>query len=329
MASNDLTRITVYPRVHLSLLDLSAGGYRKNGGIGFAVDSPLTTLEFKRSGAVDLSRLLNYGFSSTFVSEIEQRIARCSRAHGIHDAISLETITPFQLHQGFGAGTAISLACIEAAFLVNRVDVTRDYLIRMSGRGGASGIGIATYFDGGLVCDVGRKADSSPFLPSDAVRQPCELPLMLVGRSMPDWEIGVVVPKTETASSIEIEEDFFSKVCPLSLAEVQDAVYHSIFGIAAAAMSSDFAQFCAAVNALQKCTWKNAEIARYGSQVSNLMRDLRDLGCDAVGMSSFGPALFFLSAEFEEVFQKVKQRYEREVVLRTRPRNSGREVFLA
>ena len=319
--------ITVYPRLHLSLLDLSKNGYRRNGGVGFSIDTPLSTLRFEASAVTDLKELRQVAFSEAEVDKLADRIERIKTEQGLTFTIRLKSVTPFFRHSGLGSGTAICLSCVESLFLVNGQHAERKKLQMLSGRGGVSGIGLNVYFDGGLVCDLGRSTHSEPFIPSDAIDYPSELPLSLVALPMPDWDIGILIPGNINPLTLEQEIDLFSRTCPLPAQSAYETVYHAIFGVVASVIGHSKVQFASAVCALQDCKWKAGEIRSYGTQILSYITTLKQLGCDAVGMSSVGPALFFLAEDFDRMYSSLASRFPSDLLIHTRPRNRGRDIY--
>lgn len=318
--------ITVYPRLHLSLLDLSENGYRRNGGVGFAVDTPLSTLRFEDSPVTDLEALRQVEFSADEIGKLTDRIERIRAEHGLSSTIRLKSVTPFSRHSGLGSGTAICLSCVESIFLVNGQHAERHQLQELSGRGGVSGIGLNVYFDGGLVCDLGISANSAPFIPSDAIDSPGELPLPLVSIPMPSWDIGILIPRNIDPLTLDQEVDLFSKTCPLPAQSVYEMVYHTFFGVVASVIEHSKVQFSSAVCALQDCKWKADEIRFYGAPMLSYITTLKQLGCNAVGMSSVGPALFFLAEDFNRTFSSIASKFPSDLLIRTHPRNRGRDL---
>lgn len=152
----------------------------------------------------------------------------------------------------------------------------------------------------------------------------CETPLEMARLDMADWPIGVLIPPGTSAISLEQEQMFFSRRLPLPAEDVFAITYHALFGTLAAVKSRDFDAFCASINALQRCAWKRSEIDLYGETVRACAAHLASIGCDAVAMSSIGPALIFWAHDFEAVFVAATHHYGPSSVFRTRPDNTGR-----
>ena len=288
--------VTVPARIHLTLVELGLHGYRRNGGIGFALNAPSRHLEFAPAPEFDLDLLGNLGFATHEVDDIRSLLSRTRLNKGFRDSFRLLSARGSGRHVGTGSGTSVTLACLEALFKVNDAQIDEKELIQLSGRGGTSGVGIRTYFTGGFVLDVGRQYDDEPIVSSDDVVTPASIPNVLsqMSTSMPHWPIGILIPDCEPLT-IERERAVFEslKTEPLQSSAVHEAAYHSVFGVAAAVLSADYDAFCQAVNAIQKTAWKQREIRAYGTTISDAIGRMLALGCDCVGLSSMGPALFF------------------------------------
>jgi beta-ribofuranosylaminobenzene 5'-phosphate synthase len=198
-----------------------------------------------------------------------------------------------ETHIGMGSGTAIRLAVLEALYLINGSPRPREHLVARSGRGGTSGIGINTYFNGGLILDVGIRSGTTCFLPSSRSR-PALSPLALPPLAMPDWPLCLCVPRSIRPKSQNDEVEFFQRTLPLDPSASFRAAYDALFGIYAAAADADREAFCRAVDAMQRTTWKDAEWREYGEPLKGLRDGLAGIGVDCVGMSSLGPMLFCL-----------------------------------
>jgi beta-ribofuranosylaminobenzene 5'-phosphate synthase len=320
--------ICAYPRLHVTLLDLCGDGYRRNGGVGFSVGAPRTRMEFITSEKTDVSVLASVGFSESEISKLSVRLDTIMTTLHFDLGIKILECNGLLRHVGFGSGTATTLACIEALLTANEHPIEKVELQRLSGRGGASGVGINTYFEGGLSFDAGRAEDGTRFLPSGAAYERCPLPIVLTAAPMPSWDIGLLILGDVGSPSAAVEQRLFDITCPLSRQDVYEVIYHATFGLVASVLTEDFESFCASINAIQGCVWKRAEINAYGQKIVSLINQLRRLGCDAVGLSSLGPAVYFFSSDFEQVFGKIRMKFPNSRLIRTQPRNQGRETVI-
>lgn len=318
--------ITTYARIHICLLAMSEGGYRKNGGIGFSISNPCTRICAKKSTKMRVLDRRNIGLSQDEQSKLEKILESVASSIKAKSPISVEIGGTSPTHMGFGSGTAIHLAAIECLARSNGLALTRSKIIGLSRRGGTSGIGINTYFHGGLVFDLGRPEDGTCFEPSDSQNiERASSPLVLDNRKMPAWPIGICIPNVKpVATAIEI--DFFRNICPLPIEASYEATYHALFGAYAAIRESNYEAYTSSISALQKTTWKSSEWAIHGAELAAIKKQLLMCGANCVGMSSMGPGLFFYASDLQKVLEHATKRLPQCRLSIADPQNSGREI---
>lgn len=322
---NNELKLFISSRLHLTLLSLHNDEYRINGGLGFAVSNPECKLCFTASP--------NFSFidhrkhpATTYESErLVSLLSIEKNRFGFQHAFDISIKGNIRPHAGFGSGTAVTLACLEALHILNGSEITQAELIAASGRGGTSGVGIYSYFSGGYVFDLGRKIDDSPFAPSH-LNGNKPAPLLLGQGPMPDWEIGICMPATIPHKTQAEEREFFERTCPLPANKVYETVYYTLFGLYAALREADRSAFCEALKAVQNCAWKQAERREYGDELLEIEHAIYTAGADAVGMSSLGPSLFFLADDVNRVVETMREVRPDCEWLATRPDNSGRKI---
>lgn len=319
-----IVRVSVPSRVHLTLIDLGSAGYRRNGGVGFGITAPRLTLAFAPHPTVDLSALASCGYFPAEIASLTKRLERLMGPRQFARGLRLADAQLPERHTGFGTGTAVALASLESLFLFNDLSVSPEILRAHCGRGGASGIGLSSYFTGGFIFDAGRRFDPAPIVGSDATDEVGEPPLEMARLDMANWPMGVLVPPAASAISLEQEQSFFFRQLPLPAADVFEITYHALFGVLVAVQSCDYDAFCTSINALQRCAWKRAEIDLHGETVRTCAAHLASIGCDAVAMSSIGPALIFWARDFDAAFAAAVRNYGSSAVFRTHPDNMGR-----
>ncbi|WP_419204690.1 beta-ribofuranosylaminobenzene 5'-phosphate synthase family protein [Bordetella trematum] len=319
-----IVRVSIPSRVHLTLIDLGLTGYRRNGGVGFGIAEPRSTLAFAAHPTIDLRVLTSCGYLPAEMTSLTKRLEHFMEQRQFAQGLCLAEVQLPERHAGFGTGTAVALASLESLFLLNELSVSPEFLRAHCGRGGASGIGLSTYFAGGFIFDAGRRFNPAPIVGSDASDEVDEPPLEMARVDMADWPMGVLIPPGVSAISLEQERAFFSQRLPLPAVDVFEITYHALFGVLTAVKSGNYDAFCEAINALQRCAWKSAEIGLYGETVRACAGHLASFGCDAVAMSSIGPALIFWARDFDAAFAAAVRQYGPSAVFRTRPDNTGR-----
>lgn len=295
-----MQKIRIFPRLHISLISMTYNSYRYNGGIGLTSNFSTHELTFISSNSLNIkSHIINS-------SPLELQLQRTKEKLGLTKSIDIRIPKSIEPHHGFGTGTALHLACLEALFIVNNAEYDKETLIKLSGRGGTSGIGIHSYFSGGFIFDLGHKQERIKKLkPSHDIKS-ATLPLLLAREEMPDWAIGICIPKDINPLSHKEERAFFDSTCPLNKEAVYEASYHALFGTLAAVKTQDYEAFCLSIRNIQECDWKKAERQLYGKRLRFYEEQLYKAGADAVGMSSLGPSLFFMAKDPQIIIDKLK-----------------------
>lgn len=321
-----LIRISVPARIHVNLFDLSEHGYRQNGGVGFCINGFDTLIEFKISKEFEVVDNRACGLTSTEIISLVDHLQKNYKVNNFSEKMAIEFLSGPPPHSGFGTGTATKLACVEAASIFNKIETNQAQLVSASGRGGTSGVGINTYFQGGLSIDFGVKTSGLPLAPSSARTSPLEKPLQLLNIKLPaSWGFGVVIPLGSNGISAKEEVDFFNKTCPIPLSAVHESIYHAISGMACAAVESDYLTFSKSINAIQETEWKKAEWSVQSDLVHKLRNELQDSGVECVGLSSLGPALYFMANDLKSIINKIHLSDEY-IVMHCLPNNYGREI---
>jgi beta-ribofuranosylaminobenzene 5'-phosphate synthase len=303
---------------------MDANGYRQNGGIGFSVSEPRATVSVSPASEFSLNDSRRWPLQpaeQTRLLSVAQNFAESS--------VQIEISGDMPSHYGFGSATGIRLATLEAITKVTGKTIDRAGLVRASGRGGTSGIGVTTYFDGGFVFDVGVKNTRTTLLPSSALEGVRPSPLVVKQLKMPEWKIGLCIPSGIPPQTEEQEIAFFKRACPTVAAATTETLYHVVYGAVASVHDQDFNTFCEAIKAIQSCTWKRMERQLYGEALLLIEREIYRAGASAVGMSSLGPGLFLLADDVDTVTGRLQGTYPEHEWIVARFHNSGREMILA
>lgn len=324
--SSKAVRITSFPRVHVTLIGMNNDGYRINGSVGFSISAPKIDVYFEVSNNIEV------------IDERDITFTAQERARLQH--ILMETVTKFDFkkkircvvksnalpHYGLGSNTAIYMSCIEALFILNNVEYNSNDVVISSRRGGTSGVGVNTYFEGGFVFDIGIKNNEQMLSPSSIADRNGKTPLVMHKCKLPAWEVGICIPKYIQNKSEQEEIDFFKTHCPIDKTFVESILYEAVYGITSSIIECDYDIFCKSVNTIQSTQWKCLERLLYGEELIKLERKIKLLGADCVGMSSLGPVLFFTGKNINNIIEQISNDISEATCYNASFNNKGRIV---
>ncbi len=305
---------------------MSNEGYRINGGAGCSISAPLLDCYFKLSDTLQIADRRACPLSAEELDKLSKTIDACTTKYGLQNTyeciINSDAVSP---HVGFGSNTMIYLSCIEALFILNGIEYTQEDVVTNSTRGGTSGVGIYTYFNGGFSVDLGIKNIEEVLRPSSLGARN-NYPLQLCGFQTPQWPIGIMIPMHISNKTEKQEIDFFKQNTPIPLNDIKSILYEIIFGIVGAIKERDFPAFCDAVNNLQRTKWKELERGIYGQELQKIEQCIKEAGAMAVGMSSLGPMLYFLGKDIPRIIDQLRTVYMDSIFIETKFNNNAREI---
>jgi beta-ribofuranosylaminobenzene 5'-phosphate synthase len=273
-------------RLHASLLFLSEELPRRFGGLGLVFPTG--------GGAVSLkpdhksSDALVNGVVDKELTEFSQTVAdRLGVA-----LCGIQCSLRFPRHCGFGTGTQIRIAIIRLYCKLRNIDLPASEIILLSGRGGASGIGIRMESEPKLIFDFGRPAGTvERFLPSSALAAGGDQPYI----SVPfPYSAVIASPLTDRGPSGDEERRLFNQICPISRNSAIEAAFWGLIYPYSAAVDSNFAGLVDAIDRLQGLEWKMEVKARLSRSVQNAKRSIERQTGVPFFVSSWGPGLFAL-----------------------------------
>ena len=302
-----MIEITTPSRLHITLIDLNASIGRVDGGIGLTLKEPGFHIIAERSdvpGEVVVTSEAAGG--AAHVGRMRSSAAAILRdggAGGGRGGIRIHIERDAPPHVGLGSGTQAALA---AGMAVNRLyDLglsVRDIAIK-TGRGGTSGIGVASFESGGFILDGGHKfSEKGAFKPSAASKSP-PAPI-LFQRPFPDWEIVLAIPDARGAHD-DNEVDIFGQECPIPLSEVQELSHIILLETLPAVVEKDIESFGDSINRIQKTGFKRREISLQRPEIPRIIELMQENTCGA-GMSSFGPVVYGITDNKRDASRAVR-----------------------
>lgn len=214
-----------------------------------------------------------------------------TRQHGASADVTIHEHAP--QHVGFGTTTALKLGIVAGFREVVGSPTLRDTEQMLSGRGGASGVGVHGFYDGGVLWDAGqRSVDVDHLLPSRAC-PPAKPPLLMLRLAFPErWRVGLCLPSSPSMSG-EDERRFFQLNAPIQAEEARDAMALLHHGVLPGFAAVDLPLLATSLRDLTHTGFKRLEVQRCGPPVEELLADLHRAG-HAAGMSSMGPLVYVI-----------------------------------
>jgi beta-ribofuranosylaminobenzene 5'-phosphate synthase len=302
-------RVIARPRIHMGLVDLAGVSARSFCGVGFSISGPSTSWHVENSEDISLSGISHL---DDFALDDIRRIVEILRARGVGGfSATLETL-PLQ-HIGLGTKTSLLLSLISAINGLKGLNLSKSQIQQISGRGGASGVGINLFFCGGVVWDGGHPAPKElQFMPSSASKT-TQAPPLLARWPFPDhWLVALALPDTETFSG-EKELAFFKSKTPISVDQVLQTMSNVYHGIIPAVATADIGLLKIALENVHSVGLKREELKVQSSKTVEALEKMQTLPRVAAGLSSLGPLLYCIFDKRDEESQTLLEAMSRQM----------------
>jgi beta-ribofuranosylaminobenzene 5'-phosphate synthase len=314
--SADVATVTTAARLHFGFLDPSGRGSHPFGSFGLSLDRPQTRLNLKRARALAVT--------GTEAERAERYLRVIASSFGISQAYALHLDEAIPPHAGLGSGTQLALAVGSAFAALEGIPLGPREIAARLGRGSRSGIGIASFAEGGAVLDGGPVNGSLPEL---VYRLPFPA----------EWRVLLIFDPGAQGLAGPDEVQAFQSLPDFPESETAE-LRRRVMEVALPALAErSFETFCREITNLQ------THMARYfgphqgGAYVSPLVAEglgwLAGNGLTGLGQSSWGPTGFaFVASEQQaEALLEDARRENRFAGLRfelARGRNEGASITL-
>jgi beta-ribofuranosylaminobenzene 5'-phosphate synthase len=181
-------------RLHFGFQNLSLAHERLYGGIGVGLNTPQIVVEAEEAASIhcDDAEALPYVGDAVGILGVPGATVT------VHDR--------YERHIGLGSGTQLALASLVAIAEAYDLDVDTRELAPQLGRGGRSGVGVATFESGGFVVETGHPTERFTTAPPD--RGEWTVPEPLGVWQLPDeWRFLLIQPAAKRGLSGENEDD--------------------------------------------------------------------------------------------------------------------------
>jgi beta-ribofuranosylaminobenzene 5'-phosphate synthase len=306
-------------------MDMGNVTSRTYGGAGFALSSPATEIIAERSsGRTEIAGLeMLDADAQAGLRACVNRWAQLNKSAHVH--IKIHRL-PIQ-HIGLGTKTSLLMGTLAAATLAAGKEISQSAIQTLSGRGGASGVGVNTFFHGGFVADAGHPARKDLSFAPSSRRISHAVPPILSRVPIPErWQVYLFLPSGRRFSG-NAEQEFFTKNTPIRRSEVLDSIALLYHGVVPAVLTADLSLLKESLANLHKVGFKKRELAAQSEDVKAIIAYLDSIRDCAVGLSSMGPLIYAISertisAEVEDI----KKTFNVDLLATCSGRNRGFEV---
>ena len=289
--------VTTTARLHFGFLDPSGRGKDPFGSFGLSIDRPRTKLTLEAAP--------DFTVSGAERDRVERYLRSIAEICGVRQAYALRIEEAIPPHAGLGSGTQLALAVGSAFAAVESIRLSPQEIAARLQRGTRSGIGIATFAQGGAVLDAGPCQGKLPEL---VARVP--LP--------PHWRVLLILDASYSGLAGASERAAF-EILPNFPESESEALRQRITERALPALAAgDFKTFCEEIGYLQSCMgsyYAPVQGGAYASPRVSLVLDwLRSKGLTGLGQSSWGPTGFAFApseAEGSALLQEAQARHSR------------------
>ena len=322
-----MVRVRSFPRIHLGLFDLGHTTRRDHGGSGFYIDGLPVEIEVVRSRKMQIVGMAQLDKDGR--NDLRSAIDRMRKFCGLPNvSIRLRNLIP--QHVGLGSKTALVLGVLKATDLALGLNLGRDVVQTLSGRGGTSGVGVNAFFSGGFLADCGHPASkTNQFAPSSR-RSEFVIPPVACRIGIPrDWRFYMILlPGRRLTSTTEVK--FFRQNTPIPDSQVLSSIAAVYHGVIPAVLTGDLKLLKEALRDVRSTGFKARELRSQTDPVKDFIRDADDRTDLAIGMSSLGPLVFAIGTERDKkdraTVEDLTVRYRGVMLGVFRGRNHGYEV---
>jgi beta-RFAP synthase len=268
-------------RLHFGFLDPSGRGLEPFGSFGLAIDRPVTRLTLRRANSLKVS--------GEEAERAAHYLAQLAEAYDLRNSYALQVDESIPPHSGLGSGTQLALSVGTALSTLEGLNSTPQEIAVRLGRGARSGIGIATFAEGGVVLDSGPIAGG--------------LPELIARLPFPDdWRVLLIFDPYLAGIHGGVEAAAFDQAADFPQSEVEKLRACVLHRALPALEKGDFEGFTAEVGHLQArmgmyfASLQGAPIVSSG--VAKVLDWVATQGLKGIGQSSWGPTGFvFVKSE--------------------------------
>ncbi|WP_418285879.1 beta-ribofuranosylaminobenzene 5'-phosphate synthase family protein [Halorubrum sp. DTA46] len=290
-----MARVSAGARLHFGFCNLSLSHERLYGALGLGLAEPRVVVDAEPAASVRVAVDGPTGGSDRIAVDVREYATLAADLLGVEGAaVTVRESLP--RHAGLGSGTqlaAATLAAVAAAY--DRPARVRERA-PVLGRGGRSGVGVATFEDGGFVLDAGhptarfttdRPADGAWTVPPVAARHPVP----------DDWRFLLVRPDADPGRNGSDEDDAMrtavERADPALADRIGGIVTRRVLPSIATGNAERFGAAVAEIGRLNGAWYADEQGGVYRPPVGDVVASLSAAASVfGAGQSSWGPTVY-------------------------------------
>ncbi|GAB3665873.1 beta-ribofuranosylaminobenzene 5'-phosphate synthase family protein [Halopiger thermotolerans] len=271
-------------RLHVGFQNLSLARERLYGGIGVGLEEPRVTVTAEPAEGVASDDPLGREYAARAVEILDV------------PGVDLAVEERLPRHVGLGSGTQLALAVLAATARAYGLEARPRERAPAMGRGGRSGVGVATFEGGGFVVDAGHPTNR--FTTEPPAEGDWTVPPAVARHALPeDWRFLVVVPDAEPGRCGESEDESMRAVVeradPAVADEIAGVVTRKLLPAAAAGRLEAFGEAVAEIGRKNGAWYADAQGGVFRPPAGELVEALEDCPVlSGIGQSSWGPVVY-------------------------------------
>jgi len=284
-----MTRVSVGGRLHFGFQNLSLAHDRLYGGVGVALADPRLVLRAERAEGVTCDDAA----ARPYVERAVEYLGVPGAAVAVEESLAR--------HAGLGSGTRLALASLLAVAGAHDRTVDPRAAAPDLGRGGRSGVGVATFERGGFVVDGGHPTELFTTAPPDIGEW--TVPPVVARHDLPDdWRFVLVTPDTPAGQCGDAEDESMRSVVeradPGTAEEIARLVTQLLLPAAATGDRGTFGAAAARLGRLNGAWYADEQGGVYRPPAGQVVDALSAHPAVAgAGQSSWGPSVYALTGD--------------------------------
>ncbi|WP_436933900.1 beta-ribofuranosylaminobenzene 5'-phosphate synthase family protein [Halovenus marina] len=311
-------------RLHFGFQNLSLAHERLYGGVGVSLEHPRIVLEVTQAPTLSCSAAVLEPYAREALDHLGLDGARLNLSEGI------------DRHVGLGSGTQLALASLVGIARAYGRTVDPREAAPSLGRGGRSGVGVATFERGGFVVDAGHRTER--FTTAPPAEGSWTVPKPIVTEHLPDeWRFVLVRPDTDSGLSGADEDESMRSIVeradPGIADEIATLLTRQLLPAVAEQRIGSFGAAVARLSRLNGAWYADEQGGVYRPPAGKLVEVMSESPVvTGAGQSSWGPTVYGVTSD--SAIERAREDGERALdaagvdgrVEVVRPRNEGAVV---